>query len=170
MLLLRRTSRGGSSRRRRPNVGCPISDYPTAFIQWDQTSLPHFGYNCKLWQGRNRRKAWNFWLLCTSNTPSHSKRREKLWTLSQCLLPAGYRHSSPGSVLSRSAARATRHRPESSITSRAYLLPPLVCVVMPLKMDLKSSGDGPVAMFLLNLLTPPDMGSLSVRFVLTTFL
>lgn len=80
-----------------------------------------------------------------------------------------YRQSSPGTVLSESAARATRHRPESSSTRRAYLFP-LDCVVMPLKTDLKSSGDGPEATFLLNLLTPPGMGSLGVRFALTRFL
>lgn len=54
--------------------------------------------------------------------------------------------------------------------NRAYLLPPLVCFVTPLKMDPKSSGDGPVAMILLNLLTAPGMGSLIVRRVLTRFL
>lgn len=56
------------------------------------------------------------------------------------------------------------------MTNRAYLLPPLVCFVIPLKIDPKSSGDGPVAMILLTLLTPPGMRSLIVRFVLTRFL
>lgn len=83
---------------------------------------------------------------------------------------AGYRHSSPGSVLSGSAARATRHRPESSIISRAYLLPPLVCRAIPLKIDLKSSGDGTVSTLLLTLLTLPDMGSLGARFMLARLL
>lgn len=57
------------------------------------------------------------------------------------------------------------------MNNRAYLLPSLVLFVIPLKIDPKSSGDGPVATILLTLLTPPpDMGSLNVPFVLTRFL
>lgn len=57
------------------------------------------------------------------------------------------------------------------MTKRAYLLPPLVCLEIPLKMDPESSGDDLAATFLLTLLTsPPGMGSLVVRFVLTSFL
>lgn len=102
-----------------------------------------------------------------SKTLFHSKCRERPWWLPQCLNTTRYNHSSPGSVLSGSAARAARHRPESSMTRRAYFLPPLVFFVMPLKMDLRSSGDGPVPVFHPTLLLTPGMGSFGVHFVLT---
>lgn len=56
------------------------------------------------------------------------------------------------------------------MTSRAYVLPLPVCLVMLLKMDPESSGDGPVATSLLTLLNAAGVGSLGVRTELLRFL
>lgn len=56
------------------------------------------------------------------------------------------------------------------MTSRAYVLPPPVCLVILLKMDPESSVDDPVATSLLTLLIAPGVDSLSVRTALLRFL